>query len=44
MGRLAAPDDIAAVIAYLTLRDMGQASGQIMYVDGGYLSAMGVTR
>ena len=44
MDRLAAPDDIAVVVAYLTLRDMGQASGQIMYVDGGFLSARGITR
>ncbi len=37
LGRLAAPDDIAAVIAFLAGPDARYITGQIVYVDGGLL-------
>ncbi|MBI4735021.1 MAG: SDR family oxidoreductase [candidate division NC10 bacterium] len=38
-GRLASPDDCAAAVAHLAAPDMGYLTGQIVYVDGGFLSA-----
>lgn len=39
MGRLASPEDCAAAVAYLVAPDMGYVTGQVLYVDGGFLSA-----
>ena len=39
MGRLASPEDCAAAVAHLTSPDMDYVTGQILYVDGGFLSA-----
>lgn len=38
-GRLASPDDCAAAVAHLAAPDMGYVTGQILYVEGGFLSA-----
>ncbi len=38
-GRLASPEDCAAAVSYLVAPDMGYVTGQILYVDGGFLSA-----
>lgn len=38
-GRLASPDDCAAAVAHLAAPDMGYLTGQVVYVDGGFLSA-----
>ncbi len=38
-GRLASPEDCAAAVAHLTAPDMGYVTGQVVYVDGGFLSA-----
>jgi NAD(P)-dependent dehydrogenase (short-subunit alcohol dehydrogenase family) len=44
MGRLASPEDCAAAVAYLVAPDMGYVTGQILYVDGGFLSAGVIAR
>jgi NAD(P)-dependent dehydrogenase (short-subunit alcohol dehydrogenase family) len=44
MCRLASPEDIAAGVAHLASPDMGYVTGQILYVDGGFLSAGIITR
>jgi len=41
-GRLASPEDCAAAVAHVASPDMGYVTGQVLYVDGGFLSA-GVT-
>jgi NAD(P)-dependent dehydrogenase (short-subunit alcohol dehydrogenase family) len=38
-GRLASPEDCAAAVAHLAAPDMGYVTGQVVYVDGGFLSA-----
>ncbi len=38
-GRLATPEDCAAAAVHLAAPDMGFVTGQILYVDGGFLSA-----
>jgi NAD(P)-dependent dehydrogenase (short-subunit alcohol dehydrogenase family) len=38
-GRLASPEDCAAAVAHIASPDMGYVTGQILYVDGGFLSA-----
>ena len=35
MQKLAQPDDIAAMIAFLLSRDAGHITGQVIHVDGG---------
>jgi NAD(P)-dependent dehydrogenase (short-subunit alcohol dehydrogenase family) len=37
-GRLASPEDCAAAVAHLAAPDMGYVTGQVLYVDGGFLS------
>jgi len=44
MGRLASPEDCAAAVAHLVSPDMGYVTGQILYVDGGFLSAGVIAR
>lgn len=44
MGRLASPEDCATAVAYLVAPDMGYVTGQIVYVDGGFLSAGVIAR
>ena len=44
MGRLASPEDCATAVAYLVAADMGYVTGQILYVDGGFLSAGVIAR
>jgi 3-oxoacyl-[acyl-carrier protein] reductase len=44
MGRLASPEDCATAVAYLVAPDMGYVTGQILYVDGGFLSAGVIVR
>jgi len=39
MGRLASVEDCAAAVAHLASADMDYVTGQILYVDGGFLSA-----
>ncbi len=39
MGRLASSEDCATAVACLVAPDMGYVTGQILYVDGGFLSA-----
>jgi NAD(P)-dependent dehydrogenase (short-subunit alcohol dehydrogenase family) len=39
MGRLASPEDCAAAVVHLASPDMNYVTGQILYVDGGFLSA-----
>ena len=39
IGRLACPEDCAAAVAHVTSPDMDYVTGQILYVDGGFLSA-----
>ena len=34
-GRVATPDDVAQVVAYLASDDAGYVSGQVLTVDGG---------
>ena len=41
-GKLASPEDFAAAVAHLASPDMGHVTGQVVYVDGGFLRA-GVT-
>jgi len=38
-GRLASPEDCAAAVAHLCSPDMQYVTGQVLYVDGGFLSA-----
>lgn len=38
-GRLATPEDCAAAVVHLAAPDMGYVTGQILYVEGGFLSA-----
>lgn len=38
-GRLASPEDCAAAVVHLAAPDMGYVTGQVVYVDGGFLSA-----
>jgi NAD(P)-dependent dehydrogenase (short-subunit alcohol dehydrogenase family) len=38
-GRLASPQDCAAAVAHLCSPDMQYVTGQVLYVDGGFLSA-----
>jgi NAD(P)-dependent dehydrogenase (short-subunit alcohol dehydrogenase family) len=44
MGRLGKPDDCAAAVAKLVGPDMGYVTGQIFFVDGGFLSAGVIAR
>lgn len=44
MARLASPADVAAAVAHLASPDMGYVTGQILYVDGGFLSAGVIAR
>ena len=44
MGRLASPEDCATAVACLVGPDMGYVTGQILYVDGGFLSAGVIAR
>ena len=44
MNRLASPEDIAAGVAHLASPDMSYVTGQVLYVDGGFLSAGVITR
>ncbi len=39
MGRLASPEDCASTVSHLVSPDMDYVTGQILYVDGGFLSA-----
>jgi NAD(P)-dependent dehydrogenase (short-subunit alcohol dehydrogenase family) len=36
-GRLASPEDCAAAVAHVASPDMGYVTGQVLYVDGGFL-------
>jgi len=38
-GRLATPEDCAAAVIHLAAADMGYVTGQILYLEGGFLSA-----
>ncbi|MBV8329745.1 MAG: SDR family oxidoreductase [Verrucomicrobia bacterium] len=38
LGRLAEPDDVARVVAFLALPDSAYVTGQLIAVDGGYLA------
>ena len=38
LGRLGTPEDIAAAVRFLA-RDARWMTGQVMYVDGGFLAA-----
>lgn len=44
LGRLCSPEDCAAAVAHLAAPDMGYVTGQILYVDGGFLSAGVIVR
>lgn len=44
MGRLATPEECAAAVASLVAPDMGYVTGQVLYVDGGFLSAGVIAR
>jgi 3-oxoacyl-[acyl-carrier protein] reductase len=44
MGRLAKPDDIGAAVVHLAAPDMDYVTGQVFYVDGGFLSAGVIAR
>lgn len=44
MGRFATPEDCASVVAHLVAEDMGYVTGQIVYVDGGFLSVGSLAR
>ena len=39
MKRLGTPDDIADVVAFLCGDDSRYVSGQVIYVDGGWLAS-----
>jgi len=43
-NRLASPEDCAAAAAHLASPDMGYVTGQVLYVDGGFLSAGVIAR
>ena len=44
MGCLASPEDCAATVAHLASPDMGYVTGQVVYVDGGFLGAGVIAR
>jgi glucose 1-dehydrogenase len=44
MGRLASVEDCATAVIHLSSPDMGYVTGQILYVDGGFLSAGVIAR
>jgi 3-oxoacyl-[acyl-carrier protein] reductase len=44
MGSLASPEDCAAAVAHLASPDMGYVTGQVVYVDGGFLSTGVIAR
>ena len=44
MERLADPEDVGAAVAHLASTDMGYVTGQVLYVDGGFLSAGVIAR
>ena len=44
MGRLGKPEDCAAAVAKLVAPDMDYITGQIFFVDGGFLSAGVIVR
>jgi NAD(P)-dependent dehydrogenase (short-subunit alcohol dehydrogenase family) len=44
MGRLATPEDVGAAVAHLASPELGYVTGQILYVDGGFLSAGVIAR
>ncbi len=37
-GHMASPEDVAAAVAHLVSPDMGYVTGQVLYVDGGFLN------
>ncbi len=43
-GRLATPAEVAAAVAHFASPDMGYVTGQILFVDGGFLNAGVLTR
>jgi 3-oxoacyl-[acyl-carrier protein] reductase len=44
IGRLASPEECAAAVAHLASPDMGYVTGQVVHVDGGFLSAGVIAR
>jgi NAD(P)-dependent dehydrogenase (short-subunit alcohol dehydrogenase family) len=44
MGRLGKPEDCAAAVVKLVAPDMGYITGQMFFVDGGFLSAGVIVR
>jgi 3-oxoacyl-[acyl-carrier protein] reductase len=42
IGRLADPDEIAAMVSFLASPDAAYVTGQVLYVDGGFLADYGV--
>ena len=42
IGRLAHPDEIAAMVSFLASPDAAYVTGQVLYVDGGFLADYGV--
>ncbi len=44
IGRLATPEEVAAAVAHFASPDMGYVTGQILFVDGGFLRAGVLTR
>ncbi len=43
-GRLATPEECAAAVAHLASPDMGYVTGQVLYVDGGFLNTGVIAR